>query len=476
MIKNKDKHHLDPIGALNDASYSGFHRNVTIIASMGAFSDAFVITVLGASTFSIVPYLLHTTSNLAFTASLIFIGAVVGLFSMGTVVDKIGRRLMFILTLALVFIFSLLSAFVNTSLELNILRFLLGFATGADYPAAMALLSEFLPTKRRGRGMAYMWGSWVVGAASGFLLGYFLYTIIGPTPYEWRIMLGSAAIPAFIGMIMRTSLPESPRWAIERGKYDIAGKSIKRATGLDFTTGDLEGVRTKYFANEKVNLKNHHLDYLILILPVVAGVFCFNLVTGALSTLTPTILSSLGIAKATSYLYATITLAAQFVGVMIVAFFVEKVGRMRIAVIGGVLEGVMALLVTVLFHNPYALLGLFMGLYIFAFMAVPVLRTAGSELFPTEFRGFSSGVVMAGDRFASVAGLLITPILFVNKNVVLLFSVYGVIGIAGAIIAFIGLRKKKIDRKSLEDIQLQILGEKGMSSDHVVEKTEYLPK
>ena len=462
----------DPINSLNNASYSGFHRNITIIASIGAFSDAFVITVLGASTFSIIPYFLHTTSNLSFTASLIFIGGVVGLFSMGPVVDRIGRRFTFLLTLALVFVFSVLSSFVSTQLELNILRFLLGFATGADYPAAMALLSEFLPTKRRGRGMAYLWGSWVIGAASGFLLGYILYSIIGPTPYEWRIMLGSAAIPAFIGVVLRVTLPESPRWAIEKGKLEAAGKAIKRATGLDFTADALKAVRVTYFSNEKVNLQVHYKKYFILILPIVAAVFCFNLVTGALSTLTPTILSSLGIAKATSYLYSTLTLAAQFVGVIIVAFSVEKVGRMKIAVIGGAMEGIISLVVTILYHSPIALLGLFMGLYIFAFMAIPVLRSAGAEFFPTEFRGFSSGVVMAGDRFSSVAGLLITPLLFLNKDVVLLFSVYGIIGLVGAAIAFFGLRNKKFDRKSLEDIQFQILGEKGNREGQLMESFE----
>ncbi|HLH85934.1 MAG TPA: hypothetical protein VKU79_03605, partial [Thermoplasmataceae archaeon] len=87
----------EPIEAINNARYTAFHRNIAIIASLGAFTDLYVIQVLGASTFSIVPHFLGTTANFAFTASLLFIGAVVGVFSMGTVVDRVGRRVTFIL-------------------------------------------------------------------------------------------------------------------------------------------------------------------------------------------------------------------------------------------------------------------------------------------------------------------------------------------------------------------------------------------
>ena len=136
---------------------------------------------------------------------------------------------------------------------------------------------------------------------------------------------------------------------------------------------------------------------------------------------------------------------------------IESVGRLKWAMIGGGLETVFAFIVLLVYHNAYALFGVFMGLSFFAFVGVPIMRNAGSELFPTEFRGFSSGVVMTGDRITSVIGLLLTPLLFTGKDVVRLFSVYGVIGLVGTVIAFAALNRKNIDKKSLEDIQLEIL-------------------
>ncbi len=446
-----------PITALNSAKYTSFHKKLAVIAALGAFTDLYVIQAFGASTFSIIPNLLGNTSNFAFTASLLFIGAVLGVFTMGSIVDLVGRRITFIMTLAFTALFSILSAFAQTPLELNILRFLIGFVTGADYPAAMTIVSEFMPSKYRGRGISYLWVGFTLGGVSAYLFGYLLFVTIGPSPDEWRIMLGSVAVPAIIGMLLRTSLPESPRWAIGKGKYDAAALSIKRASGVSFSSSDLEASRKSVFADQKANIRKHYMKYFMMILPVFVAVLCFNLIPGALSTLNPTILSSLGVSKSGSLLYSASFLGVQVVATILIARTIETVGRLRWVIIGGGMEAIFSLAVLLVYHNPLALFGVFMGLSFFAFIAVPVMRNAGSELFPTEFRGFSSGVVMTGDRIASVIGLLLTPLLFANKNVVLLFSVYGVIGLLGTFVAFIGLYRKKIDRKSLEDIQLEIL-------------------
>ena len=453
MIKQES---FGPMDAMNSAKYAHFHRNIAIIASLGAFTDLYVIQALGASTFSIVPHFLGTTTNFAFTASLLFIGAVFGVFSMGAVVDRIGRRITFILTLATTFVLSIISAVVTSTLELNIVRFLLGFATGADYPAAMTIVAEFMPSKERGRGMTYLWAGFTLGGVAAYLIGYTLFITIGPVSYEWRIMLGSVAVPALIGLILRTSLPESPRWAIEKKKYDVATRSIERATGKKFKKEDLEAARKALFEDNVSTIKLHYSSYVLLLIPLVIAVMLFNLVPGALSTLNPTILSSLGVSKAGSLLYSASFLAVQFIAVMIVAFSIDKVGRMKWAAVGGALEGIFGLIVIVAYHNAIALFVLFMGLSFFAFIAVPVMRNSGSELFPTEFRGFASGATMTGDRVASVIGLLLTPLLLAS-GVKTLFLTYGIIGLVGAVIVVIGLRGKKIDKMTLEQIQENIL-------------------
>lgn len=48
------------------------------------------------------------------------------------------------------------------------------------------------------------------------------------TGLNWRLMLGSAGIPAIFVMALVYLLPESPRWLMKRGQYDEAFHSLCR--------------------------------------------------------------------------------------------------------------------------------------------------------------------------------------------------------------------------------------------------------
>ncbi len=449
--------HQEPLMALDNAKYGGFHRKVAFIGAIGAFTDLYVIQVLGASTFSIIPHFLKTGSNFAFTASLLFFGAILGVLSMGVLVDKLGRRLMLISTLSITAILGLLSALVTNATELNVVRFLLGFATGADYPAAMTLVSEFMPSKVRGRGLTYVWVGFTIGGIAAWIFGYLLFETIGPTPIEWRILLGSCAVPAFIGAVLRTTVPESPRWLIRKSRFDKASAAIKAASGVSFDKEKLANTRVALFDRPRTAIRQHYMKYFLIILPVFIAVLCFNLVPGALSTLNPFILHSLGIKAGDTLLYSALFLGIQAIAVMIVAVSIEGFGRTRWMLVGGSMEAILGFVIIAVYHQSLVLLAVLLGLSFFSFIAIPVMRNLGSELFPTEFRGFASGVVMGGDRLSSAIGLLITPILFAGHDVVRLFSFYGALAVLGVVVGFLGMRKYKIEKTSLEDIQAKLL-------------------
>lgn len=449
---------IGPLAALNNAIYGKFHRKIALVGSLGAFTDLYVIQVLGASTFSIIPNFLGTKANFSLTASLLFFGAILGVFSMGILVDKIGRRAMLISTLSITAVLGILSAVVTSVPELYAVRFLLGFVTGADYPAAMTLVSEFMPTASRGRGLTYVWVGFTLGGIVAWIFGYILFSTMGPTPLEWRIMLGSTALPALIGALLRLTIPESPRWNIERKRYKRASDAIEIASGKSFSDEELSTARASLFDTPKDALRKHYGKYIVVMLPVFVAVLCFNMVPGALSTLNPVILSSLGIQHGFTLLYSALFIGIQAIAVFIVSRTIEDVGRTRWMLIGGGLEAVFGFLVLAVYHIPIVLLVVMLALSFSAFAAIPIMRNLGSELFPTEFRGFASGVVMTGDRLSSAIGLLLTPLLFAGNDVVRLFSFYGLLGIIGVLVAYFPvMRKYKIEKVSLEDIQEQIL-------------------
>lgn len=68
-------------------------------------------------------------------------------------------------------------------------------------------------------------------------------TFIGGPTSPWRWMLGSTSIPPFFVMIQVYLCPESPRWYMEKGKYDKAFTSMKR-----LRTTEMQAARDMYYA------------------------------------------------------------------------------------------------------------------------------------------------------------------------------------------------------------------------------------
>ncbi|SCV74687.1 BQ2448_7716 [Microbotryum intermedium] len=76
---------------------------------------------------------------------------------------------------------------------------------------------------------------WQVWTAFGIMLGtvssLIFFRVKDPahiTGLNWRLMLGSAALPAFFVMAQVYTLPESPRWLLSKGRYAEAFKSLCR--------------------------------------------------------------------------------------------------------------------------------------------------------------------------------------------------------------------------------------------------------
>ena len=107
-------------------------------------------------------------------------------------------------------------------------RTLIGLAIGADSAIATAYIAEYAPSNRRGA--LSMLQQWMITV--GILVSYVVALIIlkiapgsaGST--DWRLILGLGAIPALIGLALRTKMPESPRWLMRHGDYEGVQKAL----------------------------------------------------------------------------------------------------------------------------------------------------------------------------------------------------------------------------------------------------------
>ncbi|HVY14718.1 MAG TPA: MFS transporter [Rhodopila sp.] len=146
-------------------------------------------------------------------------GALVGAVLGGWLTDKLGRRVMFIASIALFIVLALAQAF-STSVEMLLaIRFVLGIPLGADVTTGYTYIMEYLPTGRR----EVMGNRWQVMFAAGQVVCSIvvaLFLVFGMShELIWRVVLGLGAVPALIILLMRADLPETAIWLVRQGRF-----------------------------------------------------------------------------------------------------------------------------------------------------------------------------------------------------------------------------------------------------------------
>jgi len=140
-------------------------------------------------------------------------GTVVGSLLGSWPADRFGRRPT-LLSVGALFLVSALASALATNVELFIVaRFIGGVGIGISTVAAPLYISEIAPPDRRGRLAAMFQFNIVLGIVIAFASNALLARL---GPDAWRWMLGVAAVPSFIYMVMAFGLPESPRWLLTR--------------------------------------------------------------------------------------------------------------------------------------------------------------------------------------------------------------------------------------------------------------------
>jgi PHS family inorganic phosphate transporter-like MFS transporter len=260
--------------ALDQAKVQWFHFKAIIIAGMGFFTDSYDLFCIGLLT-KLLGRLYYTdlTSkkpgsipigpNSAVTA-VALCGTLVGQLFFGWLGDQIGRKKAYGATLLIMIIAALGSglSFGHTGTAvittLCIMRFLLGFGIGGDYPLSATIMSEYANKKTRGAFIAAVFSMQGIGilAASAVTLlvsGCFMaaydrppYTVdrAGSTApqadFIWRIIVMFGAIPTAATFYYRMKLPETARYtALVERNAKITAENMSKVLGTQFT--DLDG-------------------------------------------------------------------------------------------------------------------------------------------------------------------------------------------------------------------------------------------
>jgi MFS family permease len=167
-----------------------------------------------------------TTGQVGFLGSMYLIGEVVGALFFGRLTDKLGRKKLFIITLAIYLIGSGLGGFAWNYGSLLICRFIAGTGIGGEYTAINSAIDELIPSKYRGRVDIAVNGTYWGGAALGSALGLYLFSKHVPIDVGWRVGFFIGPVLGLIIIFIRRTIPESPRWLMTHGRNDEAERTV----------------------------------------------------------------------------------------------------------------------------------------------------------------------------------------------------------------------------------------------------------
>ncbi|KPV73265.1 uncharacterized protein RHOBADRAFT_65418 [Rhodotorula graminis WP1] len=159
--------------------------------------------------------------------------AVLGCWLTAPLNTWLGRRGTIFLTATISALTCIWSACTNSTWHLFAARFVLGLGIGPKSATVPVYAAETAPPIIRGA-LVMQWQVWTAfGIMLGTVASLAFYKVPDPTSaaitgLNWRLMLGSAALPAFFVMAQVYFCPESPRWLIGRGRYGDAYKSLCR--------------------------------------------------------------------------------------------------------------------------------------------------------------------------------------------------------------------------------------------------------
>src|SRR6185312_9811154 len=198
---------------------------VTIIGSIG------VRLTEGGSGISL------DASQIGSAAACYVAGACVGALFFGQLTDRFGRKKLFLVTLGLYIVATVATGLAWTAWYFFACRFLTGMGIGGEYAAINSAIDELIPARLRGRVNLMINGSYWVGASVGALLTVpLLDTSIFAMDFGWRMAFLIGAVLGVGILIVRSSVPESPRWLFIHGRDDEAEEIV----------GEIEGeVRTE---------------------------------------------------------------------------------------------------------------------------------------------------------------------------------------------------------------------------------------
>lgn len=394
---------------LNSARFSAFHLKAIFASSMGFFTSAYDLFVIGSALVLIRAEWGLSAHEVGLIASISLIATFLGAYVFGVLADRLGRKTVYGLEAVLMTVGALLSAFAPNVAVLLVARVILGFGIGGDYPMSAVLMSEYANVRTRGRLTSLVFSAQAAGLVAGPTVALTLMAAGIPHDLAWRLMLGLGAIPALAVIVIRRSLPESPRW-LARVKGDGVSAALELAR--------LSGGHAVAQQPEAAIVKQPLSKYWRTLLGTAGTWFVFDYAYYGNTISTPMIMHQLAPhadPMQSTALSLIVFAVAAVPGYLLAALKIDEIGHKRLQMIGFLMMGLMFLLLgafPILSQSLLIFLTLYGLSYFFAeFGPNTTTFVIAGEVFPVNLRTTGHGISAGTAKLGAWLGAFFFPVL-----------------------------------------------------------------
>lgn len=402
-------------------------------------------------------------------ASVYLIGQVVGALVFGRLTDKMGRRRLFIMTLAIYLIGSGLAGVSWDLYSFLVFRFIAGMGIGGEYTAINSAIDELIPAHYRGRVDIAVngtyWGGALVGSLGALVL---LNPDLVPIFWGWRLCFFLGPILGLVIIYIRRHIPESPRWQLTHGYSDEAEKTIK---GIEETVEHQGGELPPVDESKAIEVVGEKSIPILRVGKIMFTEYRRRAVLGATMMITQSFLYNaiffsyalvltnfFDVEHGSVPLYFIPFAFGNLLGPLLLGHLFDVWGRRRMILLTYGMAAIVLAVAAVLFHagalNAVTQTVLWCICFFFASAGASSAYLTVSEIFPLELRGQAIAFFFCIAQLAgAVASALYAALVGEGDSRGPLTAGYALgaaFMLAGGLVAwFIGV---DAERKSLEDI------------------------